>query len=74
MIIDDEEDFSGLMKIHFEKKNHTVALAHSLRAGLAILKEFKPHYIFLDNQLPDGVGWAETQFILQEPMEELESC
>ena len=65
LIIDDEEDFSVLMKNYFEKKNHQVELAYSLRAGLARIKEFAPDHIFLDNQLPDGIGWAETQFILK---------
>lgn len=64
LVIDDEEDFSGMLKKYFEKKNHRVQLAHSLKAGLLALKEFEPDYLFLDNQLPDGAGWAETQFIL----------
>ena len=54
-----------MLKNHFEKKNHTVQLAHSLSAGLAILKDFNPDFVFLDNQLPDGIGWAEAQFILK---------
>ena len=31
---------------------------------MRILKEEKPDVIILDNNLPDGLGWEQTEYIL----------
>jgi DNA-binding NtrC family response regulator len=64
LIIDDEEDFGFLMTDFFTKKGYQVFVASSLTRGLELLKNENPDYIFLDNILPDGFGWSETEFIL----------
>ncbi len=64
MIIDDEPDFGFLMKTFFNKRGFDVLIANSLAKGLQLLKEEHPDYIFLDNNLPDGLGWGKTDFIL----------
>lgn len=64
LVIDDEEDFGLLMRNYFTKKNYEVFLAHSIADGLKILEEERPDFIFLDNNLPDGLGWGKTEFIL----------
>jgi len=28
------------------------------------LEEIQPDFIFLDNNLPDGLGWGKTEYIL----------
>ena len=64
LIIDDEKDFGLLMRNFFSAKNIDVFVAGTLTEGLRILEEEKPDYIFLDNNLPDGLGWGKTDFIL----------
>ena len=64
LIIDDDKDFSFLMTQFFSKRGGKVLLAHTLSEGLHILQHEKTDYIFLDNNLPDGLGWAKTEHIL----------
>lgn len=64
LIIDDEKDFGFLLKNFFEKKKYTVMLTHTIKDGMEALEKFNPDYIFLDNNLPDGSGWGQTEFIL----------
>lgn len=65
LIIDDEDDFNLIMKDYFTKKGYTVFVAPSIASGLKILEVEHPDYILLDNDLPDGIGWSETEFILR---------
>lgn len=64
LIIDDEVDFGLLMKSFFKPKNYDVFIAHTIADGLKTLEEQKPDFLFLDNNLPDGLGWGKTEFIL----------
>ncbi|RYY69336.1 MAG: response regulator [Chitinophagaceae bacterium] len=64
LIIDDEADLRMLLKSYFENKNCEVMLAETLDEGMVALEVFKPDHIFLDNNLPDGVGWSKAQHIL----------
>ena len=57
LIIDDETDFCLIMKGYFTKRGFDVSTAHTLKEGLALLKEVSPEILFLDNNLPDGNGW-----------------
>lgn len=57
LIIDDEVDLCMLMKSYFTRKNYEVDIAHTLADGLNILKETTPEYLFIDYNLPDGLGW-----------------
>ena len=58
LIIDDEIDLCHLLKSYFLRKNYEVYLSHTLEQGLAFLKSLQPDIVFLDNNLPDGVGWS----------------
>jgi DNA-binding NtrC family response regulator len=58
LIIDDEIDLCHLLKSYFLRKNYEVYLSHTLDQGMAFLKTLKPDIVFLDNNLPDGVGWS----------------
>ncbi len=64
LIVDDEKDFGFLMTEFFSKKGCKVFLGGSIAEGLTILQDEKPDFIFLDNLLPDGLGWGKTEFIL----------
>ena len=64
LVVDDEQDFGVLMKDFFSKRNYEVHIARSIADGMAILEKEKPDHLFLDNNLPDGLGWGKTDFIL----------
>jgi DNA-binding response OmpR family regulator len=64
LIIDDEKDFGFLMTEFFSKRGYRVFTASSIAEGLQILENENPDFIFLDNNLPDGLGWGEAEFIL----------
>lgn len=64
LIIDDEQDFGLLMRNFFTAKNIDVFVASTIAEGMRLLEEHKPDYIFLDNNLPDGLGWGKTDYIL----------
>lgn len=57
LIIDDEEDFCLLLKSFLQDKGVEVCVAHNLAAGMKSIEEFAPDIVFLDNNLPDGLGW-----------------
>jgi len=57
LIIDDEEDFCLLMKRYFVSKDYDVYIAHTLSEGLNRLEDITPDYLFIDYNLPDGLGW-----------------
>jgi len=65
LIIDDETDFCLLMKNYFVRKNYEVHIFHTLQEGMKNLDAIKPDIIFLDNNLPDGLGWEQTEYIVQ---------
>ncbi|HEY1114899.1 MAG TPA: response regulator [Chitinophagaceae bacterium] len=57
LIIDDEVDLCLLMKSYFLRKNYEVHIAHTLQDGMKRLNEIVPDYLFIDYNLPDGLGW-----------------
>ncbi len=63
LIIDDETDFCLLMKNYFIRKNYEVHIFHTLEEGMKNLEMIRPDIIFLDNNLPDGLGWEKTEYI-----------
>lgn len=64
LIIDDEDDFGFLMRAFFSKKGYDVFVANTMVTGLGLLQQEKPDYILVDNNLPDGLGWSQTEFIV----------
>jgi two-component system OmpR family response regulator len=66
VIIDDEEDLCHLMKTYFLELNHEVFLANTLASGLSLIKEVSPDVLFIDNNLPDGLGWEKMAYLMQE--------
>lgn len=65
LIIDDERDFGLLLKGFFTKKEYDVSVSYTIEDGMKALEEIKPDFIFLDNNLPDGLGWGKTEYILK---------
>jgi DNA-binding response OmpR family regulator len=64
LIIDDEVDFGFLMKRFFTTRKYDVFIAHTMEEGMKLMEEQRPDCIFLDNNLPDGLGWSQTEYIL----------
>lgn len=63
LIIDDEVDFCFLLKTYLSKKNYDILLANTLEDGMQLLKSENPDIVFLDNNLPDGLGWDKVEYI-----------
>ena len=62
LIIDDEADLCVLMKNYFVRRNFKVYYAHSLKEGIKLMEEIVPDILFLDNNLPDGIGWNKSDY------------
>jgi DNA-binding response OmpR family regulator len=58
LIIDDEVDACALMKEYFIKKDFQVDCAYTLQDGVDKINESEPNVLFLDHNLPDGLGWG----------------
>lgn len=65
VIIDDEVDTCLLLGMFLKRYGILTTAAHSLSEGIEICKEKQPNLIFLDNNLPDGLG-IENLPILQK--------
>lgn len=66
LIIDDEVDLCLLMKTYFLRKNYDVHIAHTLHEGVAKMDEVQPDYLFIDYNLPDGLGWDRLPELYQK--------
>lgn len=66
VIIDDEVDLCHLMKTYFLELNHDVFLANTLFTGLSLMKEVSPDVLFIDNNLPDGLGWEKMSYLIEK--------
>ena len=54
------------MKTYFLELNHDVFLANTLGEGLSLMKEVSPDVVFIDNNLPDGLGWEKMSYLMEE--------
>jgi DNA-binding NtrC family response regulator len=66
LIIDDEEDFCHLLKSFFKNTEVEIYAANTLDAGLKCMEDCKPDILFLDNNLPDGLGWDMISRIINQ--------
>lgn len=62
VIIDDEIDLCHLLNSYLTELNFEVYMAHSLSDGDELLKTITPDVLFVDNNLPDGLGWERLDF------------
>ena len=68
LIIDDEIDFCLLLKAYLSKFRYEVYYSNSLAEGVEQARKINPSIIFLDNNLPDGLGWElAMQFLSEYP-------
>lgn len=66
LIIDDEVDFCLLLQSFYSRKGYDVNFSHTLKEGLLSIKQLTPDIIFLDNNLPDGLGWESAASIMTD--------
>jgi two-component system OmpR family response regulator len=64
VIVDDEEDLCFLLSGILTTQGFDVRCYYTLGEGIKGIKEFHPHWIIIDNDLPDGYGWEQTNAIL----------
>jgi len=69
VIIEDEKDLGILMRnflvkqLNIKSSDSSVKVATSLTEGLNCIKQMKPDWVFIDNNLPDGKGIDELESI-----------
>jgi two-component system, OmpR family, response regulator len=51
---------SNMLRAH----GFDVSAYYNLKSGLNAVKDVKPHWVIMDNNLPDGLGWEKTPEIL----------
>ena len=66
LIIDDEMDSCILWKAFLSQLNFKVFTALTLQEGMKLVDTVKPEIIFLDNNLPDGLGWEQLDVIQEK--------
>lgn len=66
LIVDDEEDLCVLMRSYLRALGHDVYVASTLGDGIKEIDRLKPDVIFLDNNLPDGIGWSSLDYIREQ--------
>jgi DNA-binding response OmpR family regulator len=66
LIVDDEVDFCLLLKAYLVKKGYEVFVANTLDEGMDTIRRNQPDIVFLDNNLPDGLGWEKAIEIRRE--------
>jgi len=66
LVIDDDVDFGLALTYFFDDKPYRLFLAHTLSAGMFILENERPEFVFLDNGLPDGFGWEKAEYIMMK--------
>lgn len=64
VIIDDEEDLCFLLGNILSAQGYEVKSFYTLKDGLEGVAAFQPDWVIIDNDLPDGRGWEETETIL----------
>ena len=66
LIIDDEVDLCLLLKTYLNRRNYEVYYAHTLKEGMTQFQEVIPDILFLDNNLPDGIGWEKAAGLIEQ--------
>jgi len=66
LIIDDEADLCLLLKQYFLRKQYNVLVSNTLNEGTRMLHDEHPDVVFLDNNLPDGLGWSVAPIVAEQ--------
>ncbi len=66
-LIEDEEAICELYRLHLESNGYEVGVAVDGEAGIALIKEFKPHVVLLDLMLPKVDGFKILESMPPHP-------
>jgi len=64
LLVDNDEDCGIHMKELLINENFEFLIANTITEGMLLLEKENPEFVFLDNILPDGLGWEKTEYIL----------
>jgi len=64
LLVDNDEDCGILIRRLLINENFEFLIASTLSEGMILLEKENPEFVFLDNILPDGLGWEKTEYIL----------
>lgn len=64
VLIDDEVDLCVVLAAMLRSQGFDVIYFHTLAEGVAGIKSSQPDWVIIDNNLPDGLGWEQTDAIL----------
>ncbi len=65
LIVDDEPEITELLKNFFERKNYNVLQANNGKIAMEMVKEHRPHLVFLDIRMPVMDGMSVLRNIRQ---------
>lgn len=57
VVIEDEVDLRQIVAAFFRRRGWTVYECGTLEEGVSAVNTVSPDVLFLDNNLPDGLGW-----------------
>lgn len=64
ILIDDEVDLCVVLSAMLSSHGYTVNYYHTIKDGLAAVKEKQPDWVIMDNNLPDGLGWTKVNDVI----------
>ncbi len=65
VIVDDEKDFCFLLSGLLRRRGYEVISFNTLSAAMQGISYFKPNWVILDNNFPEGLGWERIDEILR---------
>lgn len=66
LIVDDEVDLCELLSMFLSKQNYKVDVAHTLSECETLIDKQTYDVVFMDNNLPDGMGWEYAPRIIEK--------
>lgn len=65
IVVDDERDLCNLIKRYLLdlSPEYEVHVAYTLSDGLELIEKIRPGVLFIDNNLPDGLGCEQLDYI-----------
>ena len=67
LVIDDEAEFTDVIRMRLEPNGYSVIVAHSGKSGLEMAKKENPDLIFLDLVMPEMNGLMVLSKLKQNP-------